>query len=163
MATLVELRDSEVIEIIDPLDDDELPWRTLYATKYFIHWLDNDLGELGHNALYDTLSPLEQVAAVFAEYASGDEFSTDKRFKKLSCNPDHHIWEFKTEEVRIFGWVPKKDTFICCYGDSKDRIELLQSYAKYIAQTAFVRKQMDLDEPKSLTSRNYSDVISTKD
>jgi len=163
MATLIELCESGVLDKIDPLEEDELPWRTLYATMDFLDWLEDGLPALAHNDLYSRLSPQEQVFAVFAEYVSGDYFSSDRRFKKLNCTPDHFIWEFKTDEVRIFGWVPKKDAFICCFGDSKDEIELHRRYGTLISQTVFVRNNMNLDEPKHLMGRSYSDVISNKD
>ena len=99
----------------------------------------------------------------FFEYVSGEDFSSDRRFKKLHCNPDNHVWEFKTEEVRVFGWVPNKDFFVCCYGDSKDKIKEFDSYGRYIAQTTFVRNNLNLNEPKCLISRSYSDVISNAD
>lgn len=160
MATLVELSEAGVLEVIDPLEAGELPWRMLYATKEFLEWLDGVLPGIGHNALYGNLTPLEQVFAVFYEYVAGVNFSSDRRFKKLSSTPDHHVWQFKTDEVRVFGWVPHKDAFICCFGDSKDNIEINRSYGRYIAQTAHVRNNMDLNEPKCVKSRSYLDVIS---
>lgn len=163
MATLIELCDAGVIDTIDPLEPGELAWRTLYGTMDFLRWLEDCLPEFDHNELYADLTPQEQVFAVFSEYVSGEPFSTDRRFKKLNWTPDHHVWEFKTDEVRIFGWVPHKDAFICGFGDSKDRIQVQNSYGRYINQTAFVRNQMQLDEPKCLMSRSYADVISTKD
>lgn len=160
MATLIELSESGVVEVIDPLEAGELPWRMLYATMEFIEWLDGDLPEIEHNMLYSDLTPIEQVFAVFYEYVAGENFSSDRRFKKLHCTPDHHVWEFKTDEVRVFGWVPHKDAFICCFGDSKDNIELNGSYGRYIAQTVYARNIMDLDEPKYLEGRSYIDVVS---
>jgi hypothetical protein len=162
MATLVELCESGVLEVIDPLEAGELPWRTLYATAEFIDWLEDDLPNLGHNDLYSDLSPIEQVLAAFAEYVAGEVFLDDRRFKKLSCTPEHYVWEIKTDEVRIFGWAPAKDAFICCFGDSKDKILLLDSYGTYIARTVYVRNNMPLDEPKHIASGEMSDVISVK-
>lgn len=160
MATLIELCDSGALEVIDPLEAGELPWRNLYATMEFIEWLDGELPEVEHNALYSNLTPIEQVFAVFYEYVTGENFSSDRRFKKLHCTPNQHVWEFKTDEIRVFGWVPRKDAFICCFGDSKDNIEVNNSYGRYIAKTTNVRNTMDLDEPKLLESRSYLDVIS---
>ncbi|MDE0970445.1 MAG: hypothetical protein OSA51_13790 [Octadecabacter sp.] len=163
MATLIQLCESGSLDVIDPLEPGELPWRFLYATMDFLDWIERELPVLGHNELYSDLSPLEQVYAVFFEYVSGEDFSSDRRFKKLHCNPDNHVWEFKTEEVRVFGWVPNKDFFVCCYGDSKDKIKEFDSYGRYIAQTTFVRNNLNLNEPKCLISRSYSDVISNAD
>ena len=162
MATLVELRDSGVLVVIDPLEPDELPWRTLYGTDAFINWLDIVLPGLVHDPMYADVSPLEQVFALFAEYVSGDVFLNDRRFKKLRCTPDHYIWELKTEDVRIFGWAPEKDVFICCFGDSADQIKLQNGYGRYIALTAHARNELNLDEPKSVISEEPSDVISNK-
>jgi hypothetical protein len=163
MTTLSELCDSGVLDTIDPLEPDELPWRTLYGTKDFIHWLDEGLPALEGNPLFAELTPVEQVFALFAEYVSGEDFFTDRRFKKLSSTPDRYVWEFKTEEVRIFGWVPHRDAFVCCYGESADKIKLEDSYGRYIAQTVFVREKLELDEPKFVKGRAYEDVISNKD
>lgn len=162
MATLIVLCESGLLETIDPLEEDELGWRTLYATPKFISWLDHVLPELGHNVLYSDLSPIEQVFAAFAEYCSGENMLDDKRFKKLRCSPEHFVWEIKTEEVRIFGWIPRKDAFVCCFGESKDQIMLLDSYGRYLAQTVYFRTQLDLDSPKCLEEGEIENVISTK-
>lgn len=162
MATLLELCYRGVITAIDPLEPDELSWRTLYGTNDFITWLDEELPTLSNNPLYSNLSAIEQVSAMFAEYVSGENFSTDRRFKKLSRTPDNYVWELKTDDVRIFGWVPKRDVFICCYGDGKQTIVNYDSYGRYAAQTDYVRRQMDLDEPKYLETERYTDVLSTK-
>lgn len=160
MATLVELCESGLLDTIDPLEADELPWRTLYGTQELVQWLGNDLPGIDHNELYDDLSPQEQVLAVFAEYVGGGEFVDDRRFKKLNWNPEYYVWEFKTEEIRIFGWVPEKDVFICCFGDSKDRILVEDSYGRYIAKTVYVRNNLNLDEPRFVASGELKDVIS---
>lgn len=164
MATLIELCKSGDLDTIDPgLEADELPWRCLYGTILFLDWLDQELPNLGHNELYSRLSPHEQVVAMLIDYVSGRYFSNDRRFKQLNWTPNYDIWELKTDEVRIFGWVPQKDAFVCCFGDSKDTIQMKGSYGGYITQTKYTRDKMNLDEPKYVTGRNYTDVISNKD
>lgn len=160
MATLIELCESGQLEKIDPLEEYEQPWRSLYATSDFIEWLDGDLPEIEHEELHADLSPLEQVFAVFHEYVSGQAFSSDRRFKKLSFSPEQFVWEIKTDSVRIFGWVPQKDAFICCFGASADKVKLLNLYGRYIAKTSYVRSQLELDEPKCCQSGDYEDVLS---
>jgi len=162
MATLVELRNAGSLVDIDPLESHELPWRTLYATPDFINWLDVTLPLLPHKPEYSAMTPQEQVFASFADFASGAAFSDDRRFKKLSASPDNFVWEIKSEEVRVFGWVPEKNVFVCCFGDSKDNIVVNNSYGLHIARTVFMRTNLDLNEPKYVESKEYRDVLSNK-
>jgi hypothetical protein len=164
MATIASLCDEGHLVAIDPgLEPDELPKRRLFGTPEFVRWLDETLPGLLGDSIGADLSPFDQVYALFFEYVIGNAFSTDRRFKKLNGTPDHYVWEFKTDDVRVFGWVPQKDTFICCFGDSKVAIETFQKYGRYIAQTKFVRDNISLDAPKFIESVRYVDVISDED
>lgn len=146
-----------------PLEPAEMPWRRLYATPEFVEWLDTVVPELEQNTLYDDLRPIEQISALFAEYVAGDSFSNDRRFKKLNWTPDLCVWELKTTDVRIFGWVPERDSFVCCYGDSSDKIKTLDLYGRYMALTRRKMEDVGLDPPICVESSEYSDVISDQD
>ncbi|WP_133170147.1 hypothetical protein [Kumtagia ephedrae] len=160
MATIATLEmQGKLIPIEVPLDRGEKAWRVLYGTPDFIAWLDNKLVTLKTTIIGCEIEPIEQVDAVFHEYVSGLYMPPDSRFKKLSCTPDQFVWEFKTLDVRIFGWVPRKDHFICTFGDAKDTIELMRSYGTYIAKTVYVRTQMGL-QPTHIASAEYHDVLS---
>jgi hypothetical protein len=161
MATIEELEtNGTLVKIEVPLDLGYQPWRRIYGLPTFIQWLENDLPLLQTTIIGGDSEPLEQVDAVLNEYVRGDHLSTDHRFKKLSWTPDLSVWEFKTPDIRIFGWVPAIDVFICCFGDHKDQIELMRSYGTYQARTSYVRSQMDLNEPKAIVSKEYLDVLS---
>ena len=125
MATIATLCELGELEALDPgISAAELPTRRLYGTVEFVKWLNDVLPELvvEDDPLSDDLSPMEQVAALFSEYLLGEAFSTDRRFKKLNSTPQHHVWELKAPDVRIFGWVPAKDCFVCCFGDLKNEV-----------------------------------------
>lgn len=161
MATVIELCEDGALERIDvPLDANEQTWRRIYGTPEFIRWLEEKLPLLETTVIGGDTEPLEQVDAVFHEYIVGDRMVQDVRFKSLSWTPDYSIWEFKTADIRVFGWVPEKDVFICTFGDMKDDIELYNRYGRYIVQTKYVRDNLDLDEPKFIGSKDYSDVLS---
>lgn len=160
MPTLMQLVDSEALIRVNVLESDDLPSRCLYATPDFVDWLENTLSELVEDPIYGDLSPYEQVYAMFAEYVSGSDFSSDRRFRKMSSTPEYWVWEMKTVSIRIFGWVPNKDCFICCYGDEADKIKFLDSYNTYIAKTFYVRNQLPLDPPKYVAGGQYEQVIS---
>jgi len=97
----------------------DLPQRTLHASRRVVRFCNNatadgrERGDLGPNA---------QAERVFDSYAAGDSFirlgqeGKDPCFVK--CDPKYpagpHIWEMRTEDVRIFGWFPTNpdSTFI---------------------------------------------------
>lgn len=165
MATIDVLISNEMLVNIEiELEHDALPCRRLLATPQFIQWLDEVLPNLQTAIIGGDLQPLEQVDFIFHEYISGEDINHDRRFKRLYSRPDdRHIWELKTQDLRIFGWVPQKDVFICCYGEMKDTLELMKAYPRFIALTVFVRNHIDLDEPNCIASREYTDVVSIKD
>jgi hypothetical protein len=162
MATLSRLCEEGHLVPLDPgLEVYELPTRRLYGTPAFVEWLEETLPSLPFDPVHAELNAMEQVAALFYGYLMGENFSSDRRFKKLNWTPTHHIWEFKTDDIRIFGWIPERDAFVCCFGDSKSEIETFRKYGAYIAKAKYVRDNLNLDDPKFLESKEYIDVIST--
>lgn len=161
MTTLEDLEaDGHLIRIEVPLDGAEQVWRRLFGTPDFVKWLDEVLPELATTVVGGEISPWEQLDARFHEYVIGDPIQDDRRFKGLSWTPEYHIWEFKTLDLRVFGWVPSRDCFICTFGDTADRIKLLDAYGRYIAQSVYVRDNLPLEPPKFVASKGYHDVLS---
>lgn len=161
MATIEQLDyNGDLVRIDVELEKDEQIWRRLYGTPDFVGWLRDVLPDLETSVIGGEIQPLEQLDAIFHEYVIGESMDTAHQFKRLSWTPDLSVWEFKTADIRVFGWVPQKDVFICAFGDMKDSIETFRKYGRYIVQTQYLRSQMDLDEPKAVVSREYHDVLS---
>ena len=162
MPTLTKLIDDGQLVRIEIELEGALPWRTLLGTPDFVRWLDEELPKLETTIVGGDLTPEEQVYAIFYDYVTGAhiQFHTDdRRFKKL--NPlNHNVWELKTLDLRVFGWVLAKDCFICTYGKMKDELELMNSYGRYVALTVGWRNKCGLDKPNVVTGENYNDVLS---
>lgn len=164
MTTLTKLVEDEALKPLTVfLDGAEQPLRCIYGTQEFIEWLEN----VEETQPEHSLSPMtltEQIDAMFYEYISGQSMNWDKRFKQLNNTPNHHIWQFKTPDLRMFGWIPQKDHFILAYGELKETLVKLNSYETRMAQTKHVRDDiLNLSEPIHVTSRKYEDVLSDKD
>lgn len=162
MTTFTKLVEDEALIPIDGgLEGAEQPFRCIYGTPEFIEWLER----VEESQPEHSLSPLtltEQIDAIFYGYISGGTMNTDRRFKQLKSKPNHHIWEFKTADIRMFGWVPQRDHIILAFGDLKDTIVRQQSYGRYMAQTKYVRdNELKANDPEHITSGKYEDVIST--
>lgn len=162
MATLGELSkgDSGPIRRIELELDEGLPHRFLYGTPGFIGWLENVLPDMKTGLMLADISPFEQVYERFRQYVVGENLDGDRRFAPLICDPETFVWELKTIDVRIFGWVPKMDHFICCFGGHADFIKQHKLYGGFIGQVDHVRSGMNLDTPKSVEFRNYENVLS---
>jgi hypothetical protein len=162
MATLTNLAkaERELVAIDVPLDGADQVWRCIYGTPDFIRWLNEILPNLETRILGGEVTPYDQVDAIFNDYVVGEPMQMDRRFKKLSRTPDEFVWEFKTPDIRIFGWIPMRDAFVCAVGDMKDDIEARNLYGRYIAQTIYARNNLDLDDPKYVASTEYHDVLS---
>lgn len=162
MATVIELADAGgPLELIDVfLEPGEQSWRRIYGTTDFVTWLNEVLPNYETTIVGGDSDPLEQLDAVFHEFVLGRRMIVGSNFKSLSWTPDLSVWEFKTPDIRVFGWIPEKDVFICTYGDMKDEIELRNKYGRYQVQTKYFRDQLELNEPKYLSSKVYEDVLS---
>lgn len=163
MATLLELCEKGTLEkIVINLEPNEQTWRCLYGTKEFILWLDETLPYLELKQIGLDINPLGQIDDIFYQYIAGHNLSLPRKFKKLNRSPDGYVWEFKTADLRVFGWFAKKDHFVCTYGDLKENILTFDKVGRYMAQTMFIREKIDLDEPKMIASKEYTDVLSIK-
>jgi hypothetical protein len=165
MATLSELADQDQVvhRIMVPLGPGKSAWRSLYGSTEFLGWLEKTLPSIPNGALASPLTPFEQVYALFRDYLIGTPFLDDRRFHALSRTPDLFVWEFKTPDIRIFGWFVQMDRFVCSFGDSKDDVEKYDRHGLYMAKTDYFRAKLDLDPPKLIEFKEYANVLSDAD
>lgn len=164
MATIATLADAGALVRIEvDLDETRQTWRCLYGTPEFVAWLENTLPRLETGIMGAELTPNEQVYSLFADFIEGQHFEEDRRFRRLNRTPDLSIWELKTIDVRIFGWFVAMDKFICAFGGHKDEIARMDSVGTIMAKTDFVRRKLELDEPKFIHFREYANVLSDAD
>jgi hypothetical protein len=73
------------------------------------------------------------------------------------------VWELKTVDVRIFGWVPMQNYLILhCGGDAEHLHEDLTRYKPYIDNTVAFRESLTQTFPPPVMSREISDVLSNR-
>lgn len=161
MATLGALAKAgkEIVRIDVELDEG-LPHRFLYGTPRFIDWIEKQLPKLKTGLMASDLEPYDQVFERFRQYIVGTQLRGDRRFAPLSCNPELWVWELKTTDVRIFGWVPKMDHFVCCFGCHADLVKEKKLYPAFIREVDRTRRDIDLDPPKAIEFKEYENVLS---
>ncbi len=157
MATLSILADrKQLVRLGGGLALGEQPLRLLYAFPHVATWLDNSLSTI--IPMPDSeLRPTEQVDALFYDFVSGEDFAYYERSHRMKPI-DQGIWDFKTEDIRIFGWFHVKCTFVMANIDSMERVKNHGLYAGYRDDCIRRREALDLDPPKFVLG-TYSDVL----
>jgi hypothetical protein len=157
MATIPALENAGALLSYDPdFEADEFPTRWVHQAPEFVSWLANVLPhELPEGGRIST--PYEQVEQRLYEYCLGRPMTYDRDRKVLA--PQHHyVWEIKTPDVRLFGWLPAPRHFIAVCGEMKARLAPNAKYKPFIDRVVAFRDNLDLDLPKFLTGVSPNDI-----
>lgn len=159
MSTILHLVDAEQLVKLDPL----LSWREqeerlIYALPNVINWLRDQLPQEISGWQIER-SPIEQLDSFLEDYCSGRELVYGRQFHPFVHASDG-VWVLKTPDLRLFGWFPHKDCFICSFGNTAHKVKQSNLYNGYVSQTAYVRDSLDLDEPKFISGEDPDVVIS---
>jgi hypothetical protein len=161
MATLDNLVVREALRKIEvPLGPRELPHRLLYGFPGFVAWLSNELPRLETGRLQAADPPEEQLYYIMHKWIAGREIKYDRMFKDLMPRIDE-VWELKTADIRVFGWMYKPCVLIAVFGDYADYYKGPASRGNYTAAINKVKKErrnLDLDEPK-VTGGTFDELV----
>jgi len=137
--------------------DDELPERGLVGTERFFGFLTNELPSIpSQDAM---LSALEQLASLFNRYLTNTPLILNSPISPLRHLEDA-VWEFKTLDVRVFGWAVRKDYFVVDSGCDTKKLKAGNiNYSAFINQTTWVRKNLGFQSGTYITGSHPSNVI----
>ena len=168
MATVAKLlQDGQLIHIEIEIENSAGPWRHLYALPDAEHqptflrrWLEETLPTLPTSiGAEDT--PEEQLYGLLELYADGQILNFGDMYKPLHPR-GQGVWEFRTLDVRMFGWFACKDCFIGVFADDATRIHKYGLYAGYLNEIVRLRSALDIDEPKFVAGEDPNDLISLR-
>ena len=155
MATLSTLSgaDGPLTKLTVHLEKGQLPLRSIYGLPEFMEGLTNDLPTWVCGRLKADQTPQEQMDSILHTWISGRLIRYSRMLQDLMPSIDE-VWEFKSADLRIFGWFYRPRVFLaafldyadwykeptkqCNYGDTRDSV-------------VGVRNKLDLDEPKFAT------------
>lgn len=151
MATLLKLLELNVLaEITVPLAYGEFPGRWIYGFPEMHRWMVEDLPQLEPGRLKATETPLEQFDNILYKWISGKDIRYTRMFQDLMPK-QYEVWELKTADLRVFGWMYRPRKFISVFGDYADDYKgrrQAKSYNDAIEKVLKARNYLDLDEPK---------------
>jgi hypothetical protein len=152
MATIDILLERQVLCRIVVPTGRERRLRWVYGFPEFQSWLANDQAPD---------PPEEQVDNILYRWITGKELRYSRQFRDLMPRPDE-VWEMKTADVRIFGWMYQPLRFIAVFGDYADLYKgknAPRSYDDAKQKVIKERNNLDLDEPKFATG-TFDELVS---
>jgi hypothetical protein len=158
MSTLKELADAgHLVEYHPDMEADEMPERWVYFSPSFETWAASVLPMLKRDRGRN-LFPNEQVEQTLFDFVKGRPLAYDLKYKKLDP-VGNHVWELKTEDVRLIGWFPRPRHFVIVVGEMKVNLKRAADYKPYIENAVNFRTQLDLDEPKSVLGAKREAIL----
>ncbi|GAB1717132.1 MAG: hypothetical protein NTAFB05_21740 [Nitrobacter sp.] len=160
MSTIEDLVERGAISKIDvALDVGEQPLRLLYGTPGFIEWLKQILGGIEPNVRLGDTTPAEQLDHLFHMFLTGRPLVHMRQFRYIRAE-ENAVWEFKTPDIRIFGWFLKKDCFVGVFGDWADQVKDHDLYRGYRISIRRLRRELGVDDTLCVRGILPGDVIS---
>lgn len=159
MATLLELvARGDLVEFNFDLEPDRLEQRRIFLTKRVAERLGMFLEETESQWSVE-LSPSEQLYEFGYHFVTGGALDYPRQFHDMRHRRDG-VWELKTSDLRMFGWFPIRDHFICTDVADANFVKDRGLYGGFCEQCGFFRDCLDLDEPKFVAGTEANDVVS---
>lgn len=95
-------------------------------------------------------TPKEQLDGILLKWIGGRSIEYRRMFNDLTPMKDE-VWELKTPDLRIFGWIYRPRVFIASFVDYADWYKAprpSRSYEDARTRTIDMRNKLDLEEPK---------------
>lgn len=122
MPTLASLLERELISRIEvALERDVSPLRLLYGTEAFLEWVARAPSFQRGVGDWPDQTPAEQLDWLFYRFTSGMPMIPLRDFRVLR-HEARPARELKTPDLRVFGWLAKRDCFIAAFGDWADKV-----------------------------------------
>jgi hypothetical protein len=161
MATIDTLLSRQALVRILVPTDGEPRLREVYGLPEFQTWLAVDLPQLVQGRLQAPDPPQEQVDDILYRWITGKRFLYTRQFQDLMPTSDE-VWEMKTADIRIFGWMYRPRMFIAVFGDYADLYKgraRQRSYEDAKRKVKRARAALDLDPPK-FTGGTFDELVS---
>ena len=132
----------------------------MYGFPGFVEWMKNEVPGLQTGRIQASEKPSVQLDRILYQWITGKRVAYSKVLKDLIPQQDE-VWEFKTADLRIFGWIYRPRIFIAAFGDYTDYYKPpnpKRSYEQAKRSVLEARDKIDLDEPK-FTGGVFDDLV----
>jgi hypothetical protein len=153
MATFEKLlKDGLVTPVVLKLRRGQFYERKLYALPECVDWMKT-IPHMATGRIASDMTPQEQFVERVRQWLAGEHMEDDRRFHDMRPK-DHHVWELKTSDLRIFGWMYRPRQFIAARGGFADDFKgqtRTKSYDQEKNLVVKLRNDLPLDGDKFVT------------
>jgi hypothetical protein len=106
-------------------------------------------------------TPAEQLIMRLQQWLSGAEIKKGPMFKEMDYPRENDVWELKTDDLRLFGWMYQPKQFIIAshgYTDDYKEPTKIKNYADDVRAVMEARNTLPLDGPK-LVKGEFDDLV----
>jgi hypothetical protein len=124
--------------------------RKLYAFPQCLEWMRNDVPKLVTGRVASAFTPHEQLIVRLRQWMAGDPMAYGRMFRDMEPRSDA-VWELKTADLRLFGWMhqPRELILVCGgYADDYKEPTKKRTYAEDRRKVVSARETLDLDGNK---------------
>jgi len=161
MATLAKLCEEKALLMgKPPLKFGEFEERGFYAFPALITWIRDEVRNRPTGRINSAMTPNEQFVQLLRLWVTGEEIAEGPIFHDM-LPKEHGVWEMKTHDLRIFGWLYRPRQFIAVCGGFKDDYEpptKIKNYADDRQRVIDARDALPLDGDKFVMGK-YHELV----
>jgi hypothetical protein len=161
MATIDKI--PTITRIFVPLGRREFDDREFHALPSFMKFIQETLPGLGRGVLGADQSPADQMDSLLRRWNAGKPMSYGRAFSTLKPTR-RAVWEMKTADLRLFGWLYRPRVFVGAFAGFADDYKrqngasAKESYDAARDRVAWLRDRLDLDPPLFVTG-DYNALV----
>src|SRR4051812_1731001 len=106
------LADRVIVPVVVRLPTGQSQVRFLYAYPECLKWMKEIVPTLVTGRKTDAQTPAEQLFLRLRQWLSGAPINKGPMFRELKYPQNNDVWELKTTDLRMFGWMYRPRKFI---------------------------------------------------
>jgi len=154
------LEEKKLIRVTLRLPRGQFHDRKFYAYPKCVNWMRNEVPKMVTGRLGSAFTPHEQLIERLRQWMAGHPMSYGPMFHDMDPQTDE-VWEMKTADLRIFGWMYRPREFIAVSGGYTDDYKeptKTKTYADDRRQVILARDALPLDGDK-FAKGNFDELV----
>jgi hypothetical protein len=154
------LEEGRLIRLKLRLGRNQFDERELYAYSECLKWMKAEVPKMVTGRVQSNLTPAEQLITRLLQWITGKPMVYGRMFQDMLPRSDE-VWELKTADLRLFGWMYRPRKFIAVCGGYADHYKAptkTKNYADDRKAVVEARDALPLDGDKFVMG-DFDDLV----